>query len=611
MSLLRFIACGSVDDGKSTLVGRLLHDAGQIFDDQRVALEADSKRHGTRGGGIDYSLALDGLAAEREQKITIDVAYRHFATPRRRFIVADAPGHEQYTRNMVTGASTAQLAVLLVDASRGLLPQTHRHTNVLSLLGVREVVLAVNKMDLVGFDAARFEAIASAYRAFATKLGLERIAAIPVCAVDGDNVVRRSERMRWYDGPALLEHLESVPLDEDRLALQPFRMPVQWVIRPDATFRGYAGTIAAGRVAPGDRVRVLPSGREATVERIVTAAGDLAEAAANRSVALTFTEALDISRGDLLCAPQSPAEVAHQFSADLVWLGDEPLLRGRDYLMKIGARTVSATVLPLRHKVNVETLEKLAAETLAMNEIGSCELELDRPMAFDPYGVNRDTGGFILIDRLTNDTVAAGMLRFALRRSANVRRQAVTVDRNARARLNAHRSAAIWLTGLSGAGKSTLANRLEARLHALGLRTYLLDGDNLRHGLNKDLGFTPADRVENIRRAGEVTRLMVDAGVIVIAAFISPYAAERRMVRALFAPGEFIEVFVDVPLEVAESRDPKGLYAKARRGEIRNFTGIDSPYERPDSPDFVIDTGALALDEAERRLFEFVEPRLK
>ena len=592
-----------MDDGKSTLVGRLLHDAGQIPDDQRAALEADSKRHGTRGGGVDYSLALDGLAAEREQKITIDIAYRHFSTPRRRFIVADAPGHEQYTRNMVTGASTAQLAVLLVDATRGLLAQTRRHTHVLSLLGVREVVLAVNKMDLAGFDAARFQAIETDYRAFAAKLGLDRIAAIPVCAVDGDNVVRRSERMPWYAGPALLELLETVPLDEERLARAPFRMPVQWVIRPDASFRGYAGTIASGTVSPGDRVRVLPSGREATVRRIVTADGDLPRASANGSVALTLGEAVDVSRGDLLSSVESPAEVAHQFAADLVWMGDEPLLRGREYLMKIGARTAGATVLPLRHKVNIETLEKLAAETLALNEIGSCELELDRPVAFDPYEVNRDTGGFILVDRLTNDTVAAGMLRFALRRAHNVRWEAHEVTKAARAKLAGHRGAVVWLTGLSGAGKSSIANRLEARLHARGFRTYLLDGDNLRHGLNRDLGFTPADRVENVRRAGEVARLMVDAGVLVIAAFISPYRAERDGVRRLLEPGEFFEVFVDVPLAVAEARDPKGLYAKARRGELANFTGIDAPYEPPPHPEVHLRTASGTVEAAEEALY--------
>jgi bifunctional enzyme CysN/CysC len=546
---------------------------------------------------------MDGLSAEREQGITIDVAYRYFSTERRQYIVADAPGHEQYTRTMITGASTADLAIVLVDARKGVLTQTRRHSYLLALFGVRDAVLAVNKMDLVGYSQAVFERIEAEYRGFAATIGMRSITAIPMSAALGDNVVEPSANTGWYRGPTLMQHLESAPVDEERLAGRAFRMPVQWVNRPDAGFRGYAGTLASGSIAPGARVRVLPSGVEATVARIVTADGDLPCAVAGQSVTLTFTDPVDISRGDLLSSVESAARVADQFEATVAWMGNQPMLRGRDYLMKAGTLTVTATVLPLRHKINIDSLEKVAAETLELNEIGVCELELDRPIAFDAYDENRDTGGFILIDRMTNDTVGAGLLRFALRRADNIRWQSMEVGKATRRRASRHRSAVVWLTGLSGSGKSTLANRLEMRLHAMGLQTYVLDGDNLRHGLNKDLGFTAADRVENIRRAGEVAALMVDAGILVIAAFISPFSAERRMVRELLEPGEFIEVFVDAPLAIAEERDPKGLYAKARRGELKNFTGIDSPYEAPESPDIRLDTASLSIEAAEELLF--------
>ena len=597
-SLLRFITCGSVDDGKSTLIGRLLHESKMLFEDQLAALEADSKKVGTRGGELDYALLLDGLAAEREQGITIDVAYRYFSTDRRKFIVADTPGHEQYTRNMVTGASTADLAILLIDARKGVLVQTRRHSYLVSLLGIRHVVVAVNKMDLVDYARSVFDEIEVQYRAFAEQIGVEDVTVMPISGVHGDNIVERSARTPWYGGPTLMHHLESVEIDDERLQRQPFRMPVQWVNRPHLDFRGFAGTIAGGRIQPGQKIRVQPSGRESTVARIVTADGDLDEAVASQSVTLVLTDEVDISRGDVISGADAPAQVADQFEATLVWMGEQPMLRGRSYLMKIGAKTVTATVLPLKHKINVNTLEHVAAETLELNEIGVAELELDRPIAFDPYTDNRDTGGFILIDRLTNNTVGAGMLRFALRRADNIHWQAVEVNKAARRQLNGHGSAVVWLTGLSGAGKSTIANLLEKRLHARGVRTYLLDGDNVRHGLNKDLGFTAADRVENIRRVAEVAKLMVDAGVIVITAFISPFRAERRMARELMSGGEFIEVFVDTPLAVAEARDPKGLYRKARRGELKNFTGIDSPYEAPEAPEMRVDTALLSGEQA-------------
>jgi bifunctional enzyme CysN/CysC len=605
-SLLRFVACGSVDDGKSTLIGRLLADSGNVADDHLAVLRADSRKAGWAEGEIDHSLLLDGLAAEREQGITIDVAYRHFATAQRRYIVADAPGHEQYTRNMVTGASTADLALVLVDARKGLLPQTQRHTVLASLLGLRTVLLAVNKMDLVGYSAEVFETLRAAYQAFARRLGIDNVAAIPLSALRGDNLVVRSEAMPWYDGPALLPWLDAVPLDEQRLAQRPLRLPVQWINRAMPDGRGIAGTLVAGTVRVGDRVRVLPSGRESTVQRLTCGEVELDAACTNEAVTLTLADALDVSRGDMLCAADAPAAMGERFEATLVWLADAPMLRGRSYLMKIGTRTVMATVMPVKHKLDVTTLAHLPGSTLGLNEIGVVVLELDRPVAFDPYADNRDTGGFILIDRLTNATVGAGMLKFALRRSDNLHWQVTTVDKDARRALNGHRSAVVWLTGLSGAGKSTVANRLEQRLHALGKRTYLLDGDNVRHGLNKDLGFTAADRVENVRRIAEVARLMVDAGLIVITALISPFRAERRMARALFATGEFVEVFVDVPLAVAESRDPKGLYRRARSGELKNFTGIDSPYEPPEAPELHLDTARQSPDRAAEVVLEYL-----
>ena len=603
-SLLRFITCGSVDDGKSTLIGRLLWESKMIFEDQLATLQADSRKVGTRGGDIDYALLLDGLAAEREQGITIDVAYRYFSTDKRKFIVADTPGHEQYTRNMVTGASTADLAVILVDARKGLLVQTRRHSHLVALLGIRHVVVAINKMDLVGYAPDVFHLIEAEYRAFAQRIGLQGIVVMPISGVQGDNIVAPSPNTPWYTGPTLMHHLETVAIDEAPLQTLPLRFPVQWVNRPNLDFRGYAGTVVSGVVRAGQRIRVQPSGRESTVARIVTADGDLALAVADQSVTLTLADALDISRGDLISAADSPAEVADQFQATIVWMHEQPLLRGRSYLMKIASKTVTATVLPLKHKLNVDTLEHVAAERLELNEIGVAELSVDRPLAFDAYRNNRGTGGFILIDKISHATVGAGLLNFALRRAHNVHWQALEVHKAARQQLNGHRSAVVWLTGLSGAGKSTIANLLEKRLHAQGVRTYLLDGDNLRHGLNKDLGFTAEARVENIRRVAEVARLMVDAGIVVIAAFISPFRAERRMARELMGMGEFIEVFVDTPLAVAEERDVKGLYMKARRGELKNFTGIDSPYEPPEAAEVVLDTTVLAAADAAGLLFD-------
>ena len=597
-SPLRFITCGSVDDGKSTLIGRLLYESKMLFEDQLTALEADSKKVGTRGGEIDYALLLDGLAAEREQGITIDVAYRFFSTDRRKFIVADTPGHEQYTRNMVTGASTADLAIILIDARKGMLVQTRRHSYLVSLLGIRHVVLAINKMDLVDYSHEVYSKIESEYREFAKKIGIEDVTVIPISGVMGDNIVEKSANTPWYQGPTLMHHLETVEIDELRLQKQPLRLPVQWVNRPNLDFRGFAGTIAGGTIQPGQRIRVQPSGRESKVTRIVTADGDLDLAVANQSVTLTLADEVDISRGDVISTIDAPAQVADQFEATLVWMSDQPMLRGRNYLMKIGAKTVTATVLPLKHKVNVNTLEHVAATKLELNEIGVANLELDRPIAFDPYHDNRDTGGFILIDRLTNNTVGAGMLSFALRRSQNVHWQAVDVNKQAHATAKGQKPCVLWFTGLSGAGKSTIANLVEKKLHAQGRHTYLLDGDNVRHGLNKDLGFTEADRVENIRRVSEVARLMVDAGLIVITAFISPFRSERQSARALLDAGEFIEVFIDTPMAVAEQRDPKGLYKKARRGELKNFTGIDSPYEAPPNPEIHIDTTASTPERA-------------
>ena len=595
-SMLRFITCGSVDDGKSTLIGRLLYDSKMVFEDHMAALESDSKAVGTQGGELDFALLVDGLAAEREQGITIDVAYRFFSTERRKFIVADTPGHEQYTRNMVTGASTAQVAVILVDARTGVLTQTRRHSYLVSLLGIRKVVLAVNKLDLVDYSQDVFDAIVADYLAFAAEVGLDDVTAIPLSALRGDNVTGPSDATPWYDGPSLIGYLETVEIDDD-LQAAPFRMPVQWVNRPDLDFRGFSGQVVGGTVRPGDRVRAVPSGQESHVARIVTADGDLDEAVAGQSVTVCLTDEIDVSRGDVLATAMDPPGVADQFECHLVWMATDELLPGRPYLLKLGTRTVTATVAQPKYSVNVNTLEHTAAKTLQLNEIGVCNLHLDRPVPFDPYTDNRDMGGFILVDKFTKATVAAGLLHFALRRADNVHWQAVEVDKDARAAQAGHRPALVWFTGLSGSGKSTVANLVEQRLHTLGYRTYLLDGDNVRHGLNKDLGFTDADRVENVRRVAEVGKLMVDAGMIVLASFISPFRAERRMARDLLGDGEFVEVFVDSGLEAAESRDRKGLYAKARRGELVNFTGIDSPYEAPESPEVHLDTSGTTTAE--------------
>ena len=589
--LLRFITCGSVDDGKSTLIGRLLHDTKLLLDDQVSALEADSRKHGTQNGEIDFALLVDGLAAEREQGITIDVAYRFFGTDRRKFIVADCPGHEQYTRNMATGASTADLAVVLVDARKGLLTQTRRHSYIVKLLGIKRVLLAVNKMDLVGFDQAVFEGIAGHYRTLAAQLGIAHVDCIPLSALRGDNMVTRSAAMPWYHGPALLEHLETVPV-EGTSAHAAFRMPVQWVCRPNQDFRGFAGTVAAGKVAPGDAVIVLPSGRRSSVARVVTADGDLAQAVEGQAVTLTLADEIDASRGDVIAAVSDLPEVADQFAAHLLWMGDAPLLPGRPYLLKVGARTVGASITEIKHKVDVNTQDALAAKHLELNEVAVCNLHLDQPIAFAPYADNKALGGFILIDRQSNATVAAGTLDFALRRAGNIHWQHLDVDKAARARSKHQSPRCLWFTGLSGAGKSTIANLVDKKLLAMGRHAYVLDGDNVRHGLNKDLGFTDEDRVENIRRVAEVAKLMVDAGLIVLVSFISPFRAERDMARSLFDAGEFLEVFVDTPLAEAERRDVKGLYAKARRGELRNFTGIDSPYEAPLTPELHLRTDA-------------------
>jgi len=605
-SLLRFITCGSVDDGKSTLIGRLLYDSKMIFEDQLAALEADSRKVGTQGGDIDFALLVDGLAAEREQGITIDVAYRFFSTEKRKFIVADTPGHEQYTRNMVTGASTADAAVILIDARKGVLTQTRRHSYLVSLLGIRHVVLAINKMDLVDWSQEVFDAIVGEYRDFADQIGIKAFTAIPMSALKGDNITESSANTPWYSGPPLMRWLEDAPVEDD-LQDKPFRMPVQWVNRPNLDFRGFSGMIASGVVKPGDRVKALPSGRESTVERIVTLRGDLPEAVAGQSVTITLKDEIDVSRGDVLSTAASPPTVADQFEATLVWFDDEPLLPGRPYLMKLGTRTVSAQVTEPKHKVNVNTLEKLAATRLELNEIGVCNLALSAPIAFDPYAENKDLGGFILIDRMSNRTVGAGLLHFALRRSQNIHWQALDVDKAARSALKGQKARVVWFTGLSGAGKSTIANMVEKRLHAEGRHTYLLDGDNVRHGLNKDLGFTEEDRVENIRRVAEVAKLMVDAGLIVLVSFISPFRAERRMARELMGEREFVEVFVDTPLAEAEKRDVKGLYAKARAGQLKNFTGIDSPYEAPENPEIRIDTTRVSPEAAAEEIFAWLE----
>jgi bifunctional enzyme CysN/CysC len=602
-SLLRFITCGSVDDGKSTLIGRLLYDSKMVFEDQMAQLEADSKRIGTQGGEIDFALLVDGLAAEREQGITIDVAYRFFSTETRKFIVADTPGHEQYTRNMVTGASTADAAVILIDARKGVLVQTRRHSYLVSLLGIRNVVLAVNKMDLIGWDHAAFETIVADYRAFAASVGLTDVTAIPISGLKGDNIASRSEATPWHDGPTLMEWLEGVDVAEDTRA-RPLRMPVQWVNRPNLDFRGFSGLIASGTVKPGDRVKVLPSGRESTVARIVVMPGDLEKAVVGQSVTLTLTDEVDVSRGDVLVSADSPCEVADQFETTLVWMDDEPMPPGRPYLLKIGTRTVTAQITEIKHKVNVNTMEKLAAKRLELNEIAVANISLDRAIPFEPYADNRDMGGFILIDKISNRTVGAGLINHHLRRADNIHWQALDVSKAARAAIKGQKGQVVWLTGLSGAGKSTIANLVDRKLHAMGRHTCLLDGDNVRHGLNRDLGFTGEDRVENIRRVAEVAKLMADAGLIVITAFISPFRAERRMARDLMEAGEFIEVFVDTPLSVAEQRDLKGLYQKARAGQLKNFTGVDSPYEKPELPEIRVDTTEMSAAEAAEAIVE-------
>ncbi len=601
--LLRFITCGSVDDGKSTLIGRLLYESKLIFEDQLAALEADSKKIGTQGGELDFALLVDGLAAEREQGITIDVAYRFFSTDRRKFIVADTPGHEQYTRNMVTGASTADVAVILIDARKGVLTQTRRHSYIVSLLGIRHVVLAINKMDLMEYSQQTFDEIVAAYREFAQQIGLTNIVPVPLSALRGDNMLEHSARMPWYQGPTLMEYLESVEIEDD-LQHKPFRLPVQWVNRPNQDFRGFAGTIASGTIRRGDTVRALPSGRTSRVTRIVGYEKDLDTAVAGQSITLTLADEIDVSRGDVLAAADSPPAVSDQFQATIIWMHDEPMLRGRPYIIKLGTRTLTGSITTPRHKVNVNTLERLAAKQLELNEIGVCNLSFDRAVPFDAYADNRETGGFILIDKLSNDTVGAGLLNFALRRAENIHWQALDVNKTARSSLKGQRACVLWFTGLSGAGKSTVANLVEKRLHALGRHTYTLDGDNVRHGLNKDLGFTDADRVENIRRVAEVSKLMVDAGLIVLVSFISPFRSERRLARELMQPGEFLEVFVDTPLAEAEKRDVKGLYKKARRGELKNFTGIDSPYEPPEHPEIHLQTVFHSPEEAAEQILK-------
>ena len=603
-TLLRFITCGSVDDGKSTLIGRLLYDSKMIFEDQLAALESDSKRVGTQGQEIDFALLVDGLAAEREQGITIDVAYRFFATESRKFIVADTPGHEQYTRNMVTGASTADLAVILVDARKGVLTQTRRHSYIAHLLGIRHLVLAVNKMDLVGYSQSDFDSIVADYAAFAKGIGIEAFTAIPISGFRGDNITVPSANTPWYKGPSLIRHLETVEVDATADQARPFRMPVQWVNRPDLDFRGFSGLIADGSVRPGDAVRILPSGKTSHVARIVTLDGDLPVAVAGQSVPLTLADEIDCSRGDVIAAGDAPHEVSDKFEATLVWMDEADLVPGRAYWLKIGTQTVSATIQPPKYQVNVNSLEHLAAKTLALNAIGVVELATDRRISFEPYADSRTLGGFILIDKLTNATVAAGMLHFALRRAQNVHWQALDITREARANLKNQKPAVLWFTGLSGSGKSTIANLVEKKLHRMNRHTFLLDGDNVRHGLNRDLGFTEADRIENIRRVGEVARLMADSGLIVITAFISPFRAERDMVRAMLPEGEFLEIFIDTPLSVAEARDVKGLYRKAREGKLQNFTGIDSPYEAPEAPELRIDTQAMGAEQAAELIVE-------
>ena len=603
-SLLRFITCGSVDDGKSTLIGRLLYDSKMIFEDQLEQLESDSKKLGTQGDEIDFALLVDGLAAEREQGITIDVAYRFFATDKRKFIVADTPGHEQYTRNMVTGASTADLAIILIDARKGVLTQTRRHSYLCHLIGINNIVLAVNKMDLVNYEQETFDQIVEEYKHFATEIGIDKFTALPISGFKGDNITAESKNTPWYQGSPLMHHLETVNLEQVHDDQDAFRMPVQWVNRPNLDFRGFCGKIASGQVRPGDEVRILPSGKTSHIDRIVTQDGDLDIAQKDQSVTLTLRDEVDCSRGQIITAAKEPLEVADQFETTLIWMEEEALTPGRAYYLKVGAQTVSATVAEPKYQINVNTLDHSAAKTLELNAIGVANITTDRAIPFAPYSENRELGGFILIDKITNATVAAGLINFALRRAQNIHWQATDINRDHHANLKNQKPAVFWLTGLSGSGKSTIANAIEKKLAGMNRHTFLLDGDNVRHGLNKDLGFTDADRIENIRRVGEVARLMTDAGLIVITAFISPFRAERTMVREMMQPGEFVEVFIDTPLNIAEQRDVKGLYAKARAGELKNFTGNDSPYETPENPEIIIDTTQMDIEAAADKIIQ-------
>jgi bifunctional enzyme CysN/CysC len=605
-TMLRFITCGSVDDGKSTLIGRLLYDSKMIFEDQLASLEADSRKMGTQGENIDFALLVDGLAAEREQGITIDVAYRFFATEKRKFIVADTPGHEQYTRNMVTGASTADLAVILVDARQGVLTQTRRHSYLVHLLGIRHIVLAVNKMDLVNYDQAVFDQIVADYGTFATKIGIKDFTPIPISGLAGDNIASKSDATNWYGGTTLIQHLETVEVDTNAAAEKPFRMPVQWVNRPNLDFRGYSGLISSGKISTGDNVRIVPSGRNTTIKSIVTQNRTLSEAVAGQSVTLTFNDEVDCSRGDVVALADNPPAIADRFEATLVWMSEEPLVPRRGYWLKIGTQIVSASIQPPKYQIGINTLEHLAAKTLDLNAIGVCTFSTDKPITFESYADSKTLGGFVLIDKMSNNTVAAGMINFSLRRAHNIHWQAADVDREAHASLKDQQPKVLWFTGLSGSGKSTIANEVEKRLHAMGKHTFLLDGDNVRHGLNKDLGFTDTDRIENIRRIGEVAKLMTDAGLIVLTAFISPFRSERQMVREMMPDGEFVEIHIDTPLDVAEARDVKGLYKKAREGTLKNFTGIDSPYEAPEDPEIRIDTTTLPADEAADKIISMI-----
>ena len=609
--MLRLITCGSVDDGKSTLIGRLLYESQTLTEDQLRSVESDSVKHGTQGDTPDFALLVDGLAAEREQGITIDVAYRYFNTDQRKFIIADTPGHEQYTRNMITGASTAEAAIILVDARKGIQTQTRRHSYLVSLMGIRNVVIAINKMDLTGYSEKIFNEIVEDFNEFAEsdQIEIENATAIPLSALNGDNITERGTNMTWYHGSTLLSLLETMKVDQEVALSKPFRLPVQWVNRPNLDFRGFAGTVASGSIKAGDPIRVQPSGKTSSIDRIVTHDGDLDIAIAGQAITLTLKDEIDISRGDVISTTETPASTANQFESTIVWMHEEPLLPGRQYLLKCGTSTSTATITDIKHEINVDTLEHIASKKLEINNIGNCNINLDRQIAFDNYDDNRATGSFILIDKVTNESVGAGTLNFALRRSQNIHMQAVDVDKNLRSGLKAQKSCVLWFTGLSGSGKSTIANIVERKLAREGRHTYLLDGDNVRHGLNKDLGFTDEDRVENIRRIGEVARLMVDSGLIVLTAFISPFRAERQMARSLLEEDEFLEVFVETPLAIAEQRDPKGLYKKARSGDLKNFTGIDSPYEQPENPEMLVDTSSMTAEQCAEQIIRSLRER--